>query len=279
MPRPVNNAGIPQTAVEPRVGTEKIFYTPNFCDRTTWYPASARVTDEALTDSGDGLTWNSVNTDWIDMSHGKVREEDALKTTETHEYAVVVKVDGVTMAQRNPFATSGGDYTVDYDAGTLTFANSQAGKVVEASYSHAQTSEFTIVPKSGKIIQIEHAEAQFSEDVNFNGQIVEFEVWAYDPDDLPNKVPVDIDKYKSIANFIDEAVGAYPKIPATGGAWPQGLTQPTVGFPFRYATVRRLEDSAGLELRIRLRSPDGSTSTPFTGERGTATFYCTILDE
>lgn len=276
---PRTPTGVPQVTPEPRIGLEKIFYTPNFCDPTTWYPGSTRVTDEALTDSGDGLTWNSANTNWIDMIHGKVRGEDELKTQETHEYEVVVKVDGVEMTQRAPFATSGGDYTVDYAAGDIIFANSQAGKTVEASYSYTGGSEFRIVPNAGKIIQIEHAEAQFSEDVDFSGQIVEFEIWAYDPNDLPNKVPVDIDKYKSIANFIDEALGAYPKIPATGGAWPQGLAQPTIGFPFRYATVRRLEASSGLELRIRLRSPDGSISTPFQGERGTATFYCTILDE
>lgn len=276
---PRTPSGVPQVIPEPRVGLEKIFYTPNFCDPTTWYPSSARVTDESLTDSGDGLTWNSSNVNWIDMTHGKVREEDALSALVGHGYSIEVEVDGVSKTQRKPFADSGGDFSVDYENGDIIFFESQSGSTVTASYSCATDSEFRIVPNAGKIIQIEHAEAQFSEDVDFSGQIVEFEIWAYDPNDLPNKVPVDIDKYKSISNFIDEAVGAYPKIPAVGGAYPQGLVYDTIGFPFRYATVRQLVDSSGIELRIRLRAPDGTFSTPFIGERGTATFYCTILDE
>lgn len=260
----------------PRVGSEVTHITHNFCDSTTWYCRSVRVTDEALTDSGGGLVWNSANANWIDMIHGKVFDEEGIAAGIVHGYAVEVKVDSVVQTMRAPWAQSGGDYEVDFATGDVTFYVSQAGKTVEASYSHAGSgangSEYFLKPTAGKILDIESAEVQFSKDCVINDTI-DFEIWVYDPAAPPNKIKYSNTAYKTMRNFIDEAQGSYPVVPAIGGV-NRGTQQETYGFPFRYGTVRRLQDSQGTELRIRLRG-----GTAFGGEHATATFYCTSRDE
>ena len=59
-------------------------------------------------------------------------------------YYVVVKVDTIEK-------TEGTDYTVDYEAGTITFASALQGtETVTMSYYYEKGSEFKIVPDSGK---------------------------------------------------------------------------------------------------------------------------------
>ncbi len=267
-----DEAGRSVVVPEPRTGTELIMVTHNFCDPTTWFSTSVRVTQEALTDSGDGLTFNSAHPTWIDMVHGKVFDEDALCRDVVHGYSVVVRVDGVEMTARAPFATSGGDYTIDYENGKITFAVSQSGKAVDASYSYAVDSTFILTPDPGKLIDIESAEAQFSANVEMNDTI-DFEIWAYNPADLPNRMMMDISSYKTMTNFVDEAMGSYPVVPAIGGAAGRGTTHEIYGFPFRYGTVRSLDSSMGIELHVKLRSDQ-----KFGGQHATATFYCTVRD-
>ncbi len=263
---PKSSLGVPLTTSEPRTGRELIVTTHDFCDPTTWFTTSARVTDQALTDSGDGLTWTSPHTNWIDMTHGKVWDEDALCADVGHGYAVVIP--GKT--QRAPFAQSGGDYIVDYAAGTVTFASAQTS--VTASYSRMVDSEFHVLPDAGTYINIECAEAQFSSDVEMNDSIV-FEIWAYNPYDLPNKVLVKSTTYKKMVNFFDEALAAYPMNPALGGSV-RGTQHSSVCLQFRYATARPVAASQGVELRVRL-----GNHTPFGGEHAVASFYCTVKDE
>lgn len=268
-----NDDGLPVTSPEPRTGTELILVTPNFCDPTTWYPTSERITNEALTDSGDGLTWNSSHTFWIDMTHGKLFDEDALAADVGHGYSVVVTVDSVEQTPRDPFSDTGGDYVIDYAAGTVTFASSQAGKTVVASYSRMVDSTWILTPDPGYRIDIESAEAQFSQDVVLNDTVV-FDIYVYNPYDLPNKVLYARSSYKRMVNYIDEAEGSYPVIPAIGGPDGRGTSVPIYGFPFRYGTVRKVLSSQGTELRVSLQNHQ-----PFSGEHATATFYCTVRAE
>lgn len=268
---PRTDDNVPLFAPSPRTGTELITTTHNLADPTTWYTTSERVEDATLTDSGDGLTFESGEV-WIDLTHGKLFDEDAIVADVAHGFEVVVKVNGVEKTERAPFATSGGDFVVDYRNGKVTFASSQAGATVTATFSKMVDSVFALVPLSGKRIDIEEVEAQFSSDVEMNDSIV-FEVWAYNPADLPNKVRVDRTRYKTFKNFIDEALGSYPVIPAIGGPSNRGALHPIYGFPFRYGTIRSLSSAMGIELRVRLEN-----DVPFGGEHATATFYTTVRD-
>jgi len=277
--------GHPILGTSPRQGSETIFATHDLCDPTSWYGESIRVTGEAMTDTGDGLTWSVAATNFIDMTHGKVMNEDTYILEVDHEYAIKVYVDSVEMEQRAPFADSGGDYTVDYINGTVTFAVDQSGKTVTIDYSKAVGSCFILEPVEGKVLDIESAEAQFSADVVYNDTII-FEVYGYVIAFAPamaqsNGGPLaDFDlisltqkKYKTLDQIIDEAMGSYPVIPAMGGGI-RGGASPRHGFPFRYGTIRRLYHSLGMQLCVRLEG-----DTAFGGERATATFYCTSKDE
>lgn len=257
---------------EPRIGREIIYVTPNFCDRTTWYQGSSRSTEETLVDTSDGLIWAAEHPFWIDMTHGKISDENAYILEADHRYAVVVTVDGIEKTARSPFSDEGGDYVVDYNVGTITFSESQAGKAVVCSYSYESGSDWAMVPDNGTYIDMEKTKVQWSKNMEMFDSL-EFEVWVYNPYDLPNKVMYSRTTYKKMDNFLDEAEAFISEIPATGGS-KRGTTQSRYAITFRYGTVRRLKSSQGAELRIRLKN-----GISFGGERATGTFYCTVHDE
>ena len=254
---------------EPRkAGEATVFVTHNFCDPTTWYTESERETDETLTDSGDGLTFESDYTNWIDVTHGKVYREDLISA----DYLPVIKVDGVTKTERAPWADSGGDFSIDYATGEVTFFSSQSGNTVTATYSRENGSLFVVAPTAGKRIWVEYSEVQFSKDIDVDST-THFQPWAYNTADPPNKIAAAAaTTYKTLDNFIEEANGTYPEIPAMGIT--RGFTSPRITFPFKYATVKELCSCAGVEIRIWIEG-----DTPFGGSYGTATFYCTSYDD
>jgi hypothetical protein len=263
-----------RTITVPEPETDKAMLnivTHNFCDKTTWWQQSTAVTDETLTNSGDNLTFNSAHDGWIDLTHGKFYLEDRI--TDRDNYVPVVKVEGVVKTERTPFSESGGDYTVDYSTGAVTFASAQTGTVT-ASYYYAGSSLFTVAPDAGKVLWVRDSEVQFSADVEMHSTI-NFQGFAYNPSDLPNKIPVTgKTNYKTLRNFIEEAKGCYPVIPAIGGSGPRGLTQQHVVFPFKYTQVKALKSSLGLEIRVWM-----DDDVEFSGEFGTATFYCSSYAE
>lgn len=262
--------GIPVTAPGPRTGTELVLTTHNFCDPTSWFCTSERVTEQVLTTS-DGLTYASGEV-IIDMTHGKTWDENALCLDVAHGYALVVTSDDAAMVERTPFADSGGDYVTNYLTGEITFSASQTGKEVKATFSKMVDSTFKIVPDAGTRINIERARARFSQDVVLN-DAVKFEIWAYDPYDLPNKVKIKETVYKTIDNFNDEAEEPAAELPTIGGA-KRGMASPLHSLSFRYGTIRPLSAAYGLEIRVRLTS-----DVAFGGWRALATFYCTVENE
>lgn len=278
-------------AIAPLEGSETIYSTHNFCDKTTWYSESVRVTSEALTDAGAGTVWNSAHTFWIDLTSGKVQDEtgiideEAVRTPGHHGWGVVVTSDAVELTMREPLEESGGDYWVDYEAGTIHFVSSQAGKTVLASYSYAGSSGWRLTAVPNRILQITDAEAQFSTSIVmtdtlvfqvtgpiefFAPQLMEANGGPY-PDDT--RIPLTTTTYKRFSQLVDEARGAYPVIPAIGGS-ARGTSDPIYGFPFLYGASRDLKASLQVELWIRL-----AHDRPFEGERATATFYCLSLTE
>jgi len=255
---------------EKRIGSDLEVATHNFADKTTWFGDSIRVENESPTYI-DGNSYKLGHEFIIDMKHGKVHREDQISAKVSHGYKVVVRVDGYEQYELTPFEPCDNDceFSVDYRDGYINFFEDQTGRVVEVDYSYATTSNLYLIPDPGKRIQIEMSEVQFSDDIDYT-DAVDFEIWAYNPYDLPNKVPIKVNAYKSIHNFVDEAAGSYPIIPAVGGPV-LGKSKNTLGFPFNYNTVRDLNSAQGIELRIKTRN-----SREFGGERSTATFYCTV---
>lgn len=259
---------------EKRVGSELDSATHNFSDKTTWYHNSVYVTQQDCVEQ-DGYTWKLPHEYIVDLTHGKIFNEDRIAQELPHQYRVDVFVDGYQLTQRDIFSSNyddGYDYILDYKDGIIHFVEDHSGKQVRANYAYATDSTWVLVPKPGKTINIERSEVQFASNFVYNDAI-DFEIWAYNPFDLPNKVLIQRRSYKSIHNFIDEARGSYPVIPAVGGS-ELGTVYDTIGFPFNYNTIRQLSYSQGVELRIKTRN-----DRELGGDRTTATFYCTVQNE
>ena len=267
----LDSQGAMLTVPVPELDREmKNVVTHNFCDKCTWYQQAATATDETLTNTGDNLTFSSANTHWIDLTHGRFYLEDRI--TDRASYIPVIKVDGVTKVEDAPFGGTEHDYAVDYVTGNVTFHAAQTGTVT-ASYKYATSSLFIVSPTAGHYLLVKDSEVQFSSDVEMT-DTVNFQAWAYNPADLPNKMPVsNKTNYKTIRNFIEEARGCYPVIPAIGGSV-RGLTSSHVVFPFNYLQAKKLTASLGVEIRVWL-----DNDTEFGGTFGTATFYCFSYDE
>jgi len=254
-----------------RVGSSLEIATHNFADKTTWYNDSSRVIDE-IPVYVDGYRYELNNEYLIDLYHGKLHNEDNIIK---NGYSIDVIVDGYLQIQYTQFEPSIDycDFTVNYIDGYIDFLKNQTGSDITISYSYAVGSTWVLKPSDGKVIDIEKSEIQMSSNVVFNDAI-NFDIWAYNTHDLPNKVPVKKTVYKSISNLTDEAQGSYPVVPPIGGKYPYGSEYETVSFKFNYSTLRQLYSSMGLELRICTKN-----NRELVGEKATATFYCTIVDE
>lgn len=265
----LDSEGRVRQSLEPRKdGSSLVKVTQNLCDKTTWWYSSERIEGQLMADEGDGLIFGSGIANWIDLTHGKVYREDLISAGKTP----VVYDNGVAKTERAPFATTGGDFIINYATGEVTFFSAPTGPVT-ADFNRENGSLWVLAPDEGKKIWVEDSEVQFSADVSIN-DTVHFQAWAYNPQDFPNKVPVTAKTtYKTAGDYVDEARGVYPSIDAFGGT-ARGLQHATYTFPFKYLQLKELFYSMGLEIRVWLEN-----DVAFGGERGTATFYCTSLDE
>jgi hypothetical protein len=264
-----------------------VYATHNFVDPTTWFGNSVRVGSEAATDSGDGLTWTLVHSNVIDVTHGKVFDEEQYALDQQlanpgdpHGYGVVVTSDGVPQTPRVAFATSGGDYTVNHATGAIVFFSSQAGKAVLVSYSYAVGSEFVIAPDSGFVLDIESAKAAWSDDLEMTAT-VQFVVWGYAAVFAPQlglpegtKIPIQTVLYKTLSQLTGEAVAFIPFAIAPTGGSARGIAVARHVALFRYGTTRRLQSAAGIELRISVVG-----DVALGGAYAAATFYCVLRPE
>jgi hypothetical protein len=274
---PIDPDGNLRIVPEPLAGSKFNVISVNWCDKCSWYETSVKVTDEALTDSGDGLTFNSAHTSWIDMKHGRLTDEDNILASNPTKWVVTAKSDGVTKAE-SPMLTTSADYQVDYPLGKITFNSSQAGKTILATYWYGVSGQFTVKPLPGKKIKILYVEVQFSKNIVLNDTMI-FQAFGYAGVFAPQYVPTPYaatdlvplqpaNKYKRASDFVNESNGCYPLNPAFGGA-DRGLQNDVITLPWKYLTRTDLISAAGMEIRVGMEN-----NVPHTGELGTATFYC-----
>jgi len=262
--------------------------TPNWCDKTTWYDGSVYVEDEVATDSGDHQTYNLAHQNVIDTYHGKITFEDYLKDSEGRSYRVVVKVDDVEKTEQDPHLGSGGDFTVDYAAGTVTFNQALTGtEVVKVTHHYADKSTFTITPAAGKKLLVEKVEVQFAGNIEMNDTFL-FQAYGLvdvfapemmgPPYNIPSgtKIPLgDPLKYKTLGDLLNDSNHAYPAYPAVGGSNWRALKQSAYVFSWNYDVgTTMLFASYGMEIRVSLEH-----DAVCGGSFATAAFYCTSEDE
>jgi hypothetical protein len=266
-PGPVGANGAPLVQTEQAEGSEKLFVSHNFCDKCTWFMNSQRITGEILSDSGDGLTFNSANPFWIDLNHGRYYNEDQIKAS----YLPNIYINGVKTTEKMPFSDPGSDdndFTINYRAGTVTFFSNQSGKIITADYSKATDSMFIIAPDSGKTWRYEEGVIDFTSDIVFKDSVI-YQPYAYNPSGPPiPKVPAGSKEvFKTILNFWAEARNAPPQLPAVGGLM-RGTQNNTIELPFKRQKSKLLPDAYGAEIRICLEN-----DIEFEGEYAAITLY------
>lgn len=296
----LDSSSRPVVVTEPRSGDDTVYTTHDFCDKCTWFGESVRVVDKTITSGDGGTTWDTGDGYIIDMISGRVQDDDGLveeqkllNPSDPHGYQVVVKIDGVLKTMREPFEASGGDYEVLWEAGQIRFFTPVTTGTVTASYSKAAGSTFFLKPLPDKILSIERAKTDFSENiVMLDG--VEYSVWGYvwyfakeyaEANSLPldMKIPLYTTKYKRMKQIQNEAEGSHPVLEFYGSTTEEralsqvefrrtarGLSSKVQSIYFRYSTTRDLNSLAGLELRVKT-----SHDRPLGGDLATLTFYCT----
>jgi len=251
-------SGIPKVALYKGEGSSGSIASHDWTDPCTWYNDSTRVTGETLT-LDTGKIYDMVNSNIIDLKHGRVSDEDLIVST----YEVKVYDNGTEVTEDT-------DYTVDYENGKITFdaAYTVTGPVT-ADYSYENGSTFILKPDSGKVLNLEHAEIQVTKNIQMNSSFIDFDIWVYNPQDLPNKMLYKRKRYKNIKDILNSANLGQGSIHAV-----DTFTNEILIFPFNYITTQSLLDSQGTELRISI-----SDDQPLTGEWATTTFYITSEDE
>lgn len=262
--------GTPKLIEELRSDSRYTVVTHNFADKCTWYQESTRVTDEVLTTTDPSRkVWSAVHDFWIDLAHGRVSDENDFSAS----YLPVIKVDGSTKTEATPFGDgTDGDFVIDYETGVVTFHNDVgAGAVVTASYSYAESSVFTIVPTSGKLIRLYEAECQMSSDVVMNDDLWYGIYVTITPG--PGEILAKQKRYKTIQDIINEANGAYPIVPAMGGV-KRGTSHDTITFPWHYVSRTDLLSSKSMKIKIKLPSNNACG-----GHSAVVAFYCVSITE
>lgn len=262
----------------------KTFTTHDYTDPTTWYGSSIYVLDEVATDSGDQLTYTLAHANVIDVYHGKLFQEDFLKDSSNRSYRVTVKVNDVVKTEQDPHLGTGGDFTVNYVAGSVTFFSAlNPLDVVKVTYHYATDSVFIIKPDSGKMLKIGAAEFQFTDDIVLTDTIkiqpYGF-VEIFDPANCTTnggsippgtKIPLGpAITYKTIVDYLSESSKAYPVYPALGGTGWRGINKSIFTFHWEYVSNVVINSITGMEVRVSLHH-----DTPLTGTFATGTFYCT----
>lgn len=275
-PKPVgfDIDGNVQMACQPRSGVRFNKFSFNYCDKCSWYQGSTEIALETLENpSEDDLTFTSVSTYWIDLTHGRVTFERDVRSDNPGKWFVKVWVDDV-------LKTQGTHYTVDYPTGVVTFLAPVTG-VVTAQYWKANTSVFTVVPPTGKRATVIYAEVQFSKSIVLNTSMV-FQTMGYAgifapalPIPPDTRIPIDYRFYERSDDYINESNGSQAIIPIWGGI-ERGHAEERIILQWKYQEVANIALHANEGMLINVYS-EGNIA--HGGESATITFYMSLEDD
>ena len=253
-------------------------FSHNFCDKTTWFGDSIRVVGEAVGTGNDVLGVFNLDHDYvIDLSHGKISDEDNVVPTASQggtNFIPSVYLDGVLKTERPYGAASGGDYTINYVTGVLTFFTPPGlGAAITADYFYSPAdsgSTMYIRPSPGKKTIITAAECQFSANLDLNDTLIS-SIFTYNPflgaPPAKFEYPGASAKFKRFWDFVSYTNGTFPSLPAMGGST-RGTQQAIYQLRFEYVVTIPLDDAYGVEMRVWLENHN-----PYGGDQGQITFY------
>jgi len=246
--QPVSISNKPDVQIRKPDGSRAYIFGVDFCNQKTWFNVSTNVTNEAV-GTGDGATTvfnlahgsNAVAGEAIlDLTRGLITDDHLMAPPggAVGGYVPVVTVDGVTQVMREPYEATGGDYTLNFDTGVITFYVAPADTlVITATYYYVPVGVGPLLqagPPAGKKWTIDKAEAQISADFAtddwFTDTIVMNVFYApYNASDPAYEV-----RYYNVGNLLDYAAGSFVEYPAVAGQ--RGVTKPTQIFRWEYQT-------------------------------------------
>jgi hypothetical protein len=225
-------------------GSSSLLVSHNFCDKTTWWQKSIRVIEEVLSPDQAYLIYTSTNSYWIDLVSGKVPYEDRYASN----YRAIVYVDNIEI-------TTG--FVINYQNGSIIFNQSQAGKVIKATYSYENSSTWT----SGKILKLLGTEVKFTSDASLDSGL-DFVVTI-------NNYQVSKVTYKNLENLLICSRGKIGRITGFGT-----LTTDLISIDYDYVTSKELRYSQAAAIEISIVDHQ-----PLPGTLGFVTAYIISIDE
>ena len=253
-------------------------YSPNWCDKTTWYQSSVYVSGETVSLNDSDGYYHLAHQFIIDSYHGKITLEDSLKDPASHSFRVSITIDGYAKTEQDPHYGTGGDYVIDYTNGIVKPLSwtPQDSDTFVATYHYAGSASFTILPTPGKQLLVNMAECQFSTDIVMNDTVT-FQVLGYAGVFAPQLgypyttlIPLTSFKYKSMSDLYNDAVKAYPIYPPMGGNGWRGMQVSSTVLDWDYVSSTTVNSASGMQVIVSL-----DHNMPFGGTYATVTFYCT----
>lgn len=242
------------------IGADLDVYSPDFTEPLTWWPKSKKVVDEELQTS-DQLTFTTTNQNILNVYSGLVADEKKLWP----EYVPVVKVDGTPKTRHNPFSGTGGDYSIDHSAGTVTFDQAQTGTVTMTYYwvdtSMEGCSTWEVEAPEGKGLYIRGGKVSLCpSDWDMTTYLI-YEI-------LIGDMVVGYSRYDTADQLLDVSGEMLADVDSAVGGVTRGTNGPRCAYRIRYVTTRNLYGApyvgGGMKLRIRLGG-----DVPFGGSRFT----------
>jgi hypothetical protein len=263
-----------------KYGDEALFVTHNYCARESWFQQSVRVTGEVASNpSNDKITYVLANSNIIDVTHGKLYNEDIIAQTVNHGYTVAVVKDGSSvLTERECFEETGGDYTLDYKNGFLNLFV-PATNTVTVDYSHENGSEWSIQPEPGTFLELHDAKLIYSQDAYFMDTVVyriDGYAGVFAPDlvaanvlQATDQIPIQTVYYKSLTQLLYEAESFGNTLPPSDN--PRGFPLPMCSANFKFDPIRKLSSAAGMRLTLSLKH-----NRNFMGTQCAVAFNCAI---
>jgi hypothetical protein len=275
-------------SAQPSAGTEKYLYTPNLCDKLSWYGGATQIQAHAMTNTGDNTTFQTngnAHLEWIDLKHGRMFKEDQILAAQP-DLAVKVEVQYAgagpwVEVSENSWGQSDNDYSVDYAAGTVTFNSALAGgDLVRASFWKANTSLFVVGPSAGKRLKLMYVEVQYTTDIAMaadlifgifgNVEVFAPELWdGYTPPGpypAGTKIPLVEERYKRMQDFYQESTGPFPVIPDHGGDYVLTEVTGTANIETKlnegYEIISISKGASDWEALMKVRSGDRAMKHP-----------------
>lgn len=138
-----------------------------------------------------------------------------------------------------------------------------------STWPNTDDSTFIVAPPDGKVMFLKKAEVQFTHDIVFSGVTeLYFDIWGFNPADLPNKTIYERVVYASIKDVLNVGNSHFTMPPC------DNITNSMSTVQFNYPRSIPLQSSFGLEIRCSLKD-----HTPIQGEFVTVTFLTSVEDE